>query len=153
MVDQVPNQVWVTFSDALDPTSSISVHLAAIESPSGELSFPNRQVSIHAGRDPGDRSGRSLRAELVPGLPAGLYRVAWKTVAQNERALVAGTFCFGVGISDRLLRGLGGSLREREPGSLAEPDSKRAMLLITGLLFVGVAAALPWLLRRTDWRS
>jgi len=30
------------------------------------------------------------------------------------------------------------------------PPSPRTTLLISGLLFLGLAAALPWLLRRTD---
>ncbi len=151
MVDRASDHVTIRFSHALDPASSISVHLAASSSPSGELSHPDLQVITWAGIDSHDPQGRSLRADLIPGLAAGLYRVDWKTVAKNERASRSGTFFFGVGIQAHLLRDLGGPLRERDTGLwVEETSSPRAALLVGGLLFLGSAAALPWLLRRTD---
>jgi methionine-rich copper-binding protein CopC len=153
IVDQFPDHVTISFSHALDPTSSISVHLAASPTPSGELSFPNRQVTTWAGIDSHDLRGRSLRADLISDLPAGLYRVAWRSVAKNERASRSGTFVFGVGIPAHILRDVGSPLRERDPSTLTEPGSDpHATLLISGLLFLVLAAALPWLLRRTDRR-
>jgi len=152
MVDRVPDYVTIRFSHALDPVSFISVHLAASPSPSGELSYPDLQVITWAGIDSHDLQGRSLRAALIPGLAAGLYRVEWKTVAKNEqRASRSGRFFFGVGIPAYILRDLGGLLEERDTGiSLNEATSSpspRTTLLISGLLFLGLAAALPWLLR------
>ena len=142
----------IRFSHTLDPGSSISVHLAASPSPSGELSYPQLQVITSAGIDSRDLQARSLRAALIPGLAAGLYRVEWKTVAKNEqRASRSGRFFFGAGIPAQILRDLGDPLRERDTGfSLTEPTtspSARTTMLISGLLFLGFAAALPWLWR------
>ena len=152
MVDRVPDSVTIRFSHTLDPVSSISVHLAASPSPSGELSYPHPQLQVitSAGIDSHDLENRSLRAALIPGLAAGLYRVEWKTLAKNEqRASRSGRFFFGVGIPTHILRDLGDPLRERDTGiSLNEATSSpspRTTLLISGLLFLGVAAALPWL--------
>jgi hypothetical protein len=56
-----------------------------------------------------------------------------------------------LGIPAHILRDLGGPLRERDTGLWVEgTSSPRAALLVGGLLFPGLAAALPWLLRRTD---
>jgi methionine-rich copper-binding protein CopC len=131
---------------------NISVHLAASPSPSGELSHGQLQVITSAGIDSRDLQARSLRAALIPGLAAGLYRVEWKTVAKNEqRASRSGRFFFGVGIPSHILRHLGGQLEERDTGfSLNVPfssPSPRTTVLISGLLFLGVTAALPWLWR------
>jgi hypothetical protein len=147
--------VTIRFSHTLDPVSSISVHLAASPSPSGELSYPQLQVITSAGIDSHDLQARSLQAALIPGLAAGLYRVEWKTVAKNEqRASRSGRFFFGVGIPTHILRDLEGPLEERDTGfSLNEATSSpspRTTVLISGLLFLGLAAALPWLWR-TDW--
>lgn len=154
MVDRVPDSVTISFSHRLDPMSSISVYLAASPSPSGELSYPHPQLQVitSAGIDSHDPQDRSLRAALIPGLTAGLYRVEWKTVAKNEhRASRSGRFFFGAGIPAQILRDLGDPLRERDTGfSLAEPTSSpssRTTILISGLLFLGFAAALPWLWR------
>jgi methionine-rich copper-binding protein CopC len=151
MVDRVPDDVTISFSHTIDPVSSMSVHLAASPSPSGELSYPHLQVITSAGIDSRDLQARSLRAALIPGLAAGLYRVEWKTVAQNEqRASRSGWFSFGVGIPTHILRD-GGLLAERDTGfSLNEAQSSpspRTTVLISGFLFLGFAAALPWLWR------
>jgi methionine-rich copper-binding protein CopC len=148
MVDRVPDDVTIRFSHTLDPVSSISVHLAASPSSSGELSYPQLQVITSAGIDSHDLQGRSLRAALIPGLAAGLYRVDWKTVAKNEqRASRSGWFFFGVGIPTHILRDLGGPLEERDTGislnQATSSPSPRTTILISGLLFLGLAAALP----------
>ena len=105
MVDRIPDDVTIRFSHTLDPVSSISVHLAASPSPSGEPWYPQLQVITSAGIDSRDLQARSLRAALIPGLAAGLYRVEWKTVAKNEhRASRSGRFFFGVGIPTHILR-------------------------------------------------
>jgi len=155
MVDRVPDSVTIRFSHTLDPVSSISVYLVASPSPSGELLYQHLQVVPSAGIDSRDLQARSLRAALIPGLAAGLYRVAWKTVAKNEqRASRSGWFFFGVGIPTHILRDLRVLLAERDTGfSLDEPissPSPRTVVVIGGLLMLGFAAALPWPWR-TDW--
>jgi methionine-rich copper-binding protein CopC len=155
MVERVPDDVTIRFSHTLDPVSSISVYLVASPSPSGELLYQHLQVVTSAGIDSRDLQAQSLRAALIPGLAAGLYRVEWRATAQNEpRAYRSGRFFFGVGIPTRILRDLG-PLEERDRGfSLNEPissPSPRTVFVISGLLFLGFAAALPWLWTH-DWK-
>lgn len=154
-VERVPDAVMVNFTHELDRGSTISVQRTVTRSPTGENSYLRAEgVTTFAGVDPNDPQHRSLKAELSAGLPDGLYRVDWHTVARNGGAR-SGRFFFGVGMNvpaDLVTQN--GTLRERDSSDIMVDGSSGSALfagLFTAALFLGLASFLPQLLRFSDW--
>jgi methionine-rich copper-binding protein CopC len=142
-----PAEVIVHFSGELAPESTIRVVSTVSILPSGEWSYSGGEnVVTESGLDPNDPSHQSLRAVLRPGLPNGLYRVDWSTVAARGKTERSGCYYFGVGMSvpASVTRDLGGLLRERDIYPYYEDVSPQA-IAVTGVLLTALAILLPWL--------
>lgn len=153
-VERVPDAVMVSFSHELDRGSTISVQRTVPLSPTGGNSYlSGEKLTTFAGIDPNDLQHRSLRADLLPGLSAGLYRVDWHTVARNGAAR-SGRFFFGVGMNVPAHLVQNNTLRERDSSDIMVDGSSGSALfagLFTAALFLGLASFLPQFLRFADW--
>jgi methionine-rich copper-binding protein CopC len=140
-----PTEVTLRFSREVMPDSKIGVVSTVSILPSGEWSYSGGDdVVAQAGFDPNDPSHQSLRAVLWRGLPNGLYRVDWHTVAARGKAERFACYYFGVGMSvpESVTRDLGGPLRERDVYDTDEV-SPRAVAFV-GILLIALAICLPW---------
>ena len=110
-----PSAVTINFSNKLAPESSMDVTSTMELLPSGETEYlDGRSVVMKWGIDPGDPSGKSLRADLRPGLHKGLYWVNWRTTA-GWRSITYGKTPFTVGmpVPDYITRDMDGTIWER----------------------------------------
>jgi methionine-rich copper-binding protein CopC len=140
-----PTEVIIRFSREVTPGSKINVVSTVSILPSGESSYSGGEgVAAQSGFDPNDRSRQSLRAVLRPGLPNGLYRVDWSTVAAQGKAERFGCYYFGVGmpVPPSVTKDLGGPLREHGTYD-GDGVSPRAVAVVDVLLIV-LAIFLPW---------
>ncbi|MGI9167927.1 MAG: copper resistance protein CopC [Pyrinomonadaceae bacterium] len=111
-----PSAVTINFSNKLAPESSMDVTSTMELLPSGEPEYlDGRSVVMKWGIDPGDPSGKSLRADLRPGLHKGLYWVNWRTTAAGWRSITYGKTPFTVGmpVPDYITRDMDGTIWER----------------------------------------
>ena len=141
-----PASVTISFSDELAPESDIAVASTITLPPSGGPVYADGKRFTASGPDPGDSRGRTLRADLEPGLPRGLYWVQWRAVAARGKAERLGMFCFGAGMP------VPADITRDMPGALGEWDNKRRgrrAALLGGVLLVALGALLP----RLPWRG
>jgi methionine-rich copper-binding protein CopC len=140
-----PASVAVNFNDKLAEDSEMSVSSTITLSPLGEPVYGNGPVFKTKGPDSHDPEQRTLRADLDPKLPHGLYWVNWTTVAAYGRAKSSGRFCYAVGIT------VPGSITREHAGGFYERDyrwrSDRAALL-GGIFMVLIAVFSPRFLQR-----
>jgi methionine-rich copper-binding protein CopC len=143
-----PQEVLVSFSNELTPESNISVTSTVTLSPSGEKEYSGGKRFTATGPDPRDPQRRTLRVELEPGEPAGLYWVQWKAVAARGKSQRFGRLCFGAGMTvpDHITRDMPGALREWN-----YRWRERRAALLGGLLLVALGVVLPRLPLR-GWR-
>jgi len=147
VVSSPPAAVTVSFSEELAPESEINVASTVSLSPSGERVYSGgEKVTAASGLDLGDPRRRTLRADLEPGLPGGLYVVNWKAVAAQGRAKRFGRFYFGAGMAvpEHIMSEMRGTLRERD---YEYPLWGRRSALLGGVLLVALGALLPRLTR------
>jgi methionine-rich copper-binding protein CopC len=106
-----PAVMRVTFDDALDPSSTLSVRRMATRS---DARGDATAITRSGGLDTSDSARRTLKAELS-GIPDGLYHAVWNAAPAAGGVVRHGSFYFGVGAA--------GS--DSDPGSepLEERDS------------------------------
>jgi methionine-rich copper-binding protein CopC len=83
----------VTFDDALDPSSALSVTRMSIRS---DARNDASAITRSGGLDTNDAARRTLKAELS-GIPDGLYHAAWSAAPAAGGVVRHGSFYFGVG--------------------------------------------------------
>lgn len=111
-----PAAVLLNFSDRLGNESTFDVTSTIRVLPSGEKEYlDGRSVAVTSGIDPADPNGKSLRANLQPGLHPGLYWVNWRTKAASWGSITYGKTYFAVGMAapENITRDLGGATWER----------------------------------------
>jgi methionine-rich copper-binding protein CopC len=143
-IAEPPSTVIVHFSNKLSPESKIDVVSTLELSPSGEVEYlDGRSVVVSSGLNADDRSGKSMRAELRPGLHDGLYFVNWRTKSAPWRAITYGRTHFGAAmpVPEHITR---------SSGTIWERDyyfRGRRATLIGGVLMIALAFALPRIAR------
>jgi len=140
VITDAPSLVTVSFSNKLAAESHMDVTSTVELLPSGETEYlRGGSVVLKSGIDPGDSSGKSLRADLRPGLHKGLYWVSWTTKVAGWRTISYGKTAFGVGmkIPDHLTESMGGVVWERN----YQYRSRRATL-IGGVVMLALGLAL-----------
>jgi methionine-rich copper-binding protein CopC len=116
VIDVPPSSVAVSFTNKLDPESRINVTSTIELLPSGEHEYlAGGSVITKSEIDPGDASGKTLRAHLRPGLHKGIYWVSWTTKVSGWGSISNGTTVFGVGmkVPEHLTEDMDGATRER----------------------------------------
>jgi len=84
------------------------------------------------GPDPADRSRRTMRVALAPGLPAGVYRVSWRTSRGTGQTFQNGEAHFGIGadVPEHLLQEAGGG------GGLTGMSRRNRATIAGGIIFL-----------------
>lgn len=116
VVDSPPSAVTVSFTNKLDKGSRLDVTSTIELLPTGETEYlGGGSVVTKSEIDSGDPSGKTLRAQLRPGLHKGLYWVSWNTTAAGWRTIAYGKTAFGVGMNvpQHLTADMGGTVWER----------------------------------------
>ena len=145
-IERPPSAVTVAFSRPLDPQSTIEVLSTISLSPSGEQSFTDgATLATTSGLDAGDARRRTLRVELPPELPGGLYVVRWTAMTEGGRARRFGTYYFGVGmpVPEHIMRDVPGALQEQDHRA-----RERRSVVLGGVILLGLVALLPRLAQR-----
>lgn len=135
-ITALPTSIVVKFSNELDPESTLDVVSTIRLLPSGETDYTDGKSLVRsAGLDVDDPSRKTMRAELRPGLPNGLYVVNWRTKSARWRAITFGRFYFGAGMAvpEHITRDMSGTIWERT----YEQRSRRGALA-GGLLLVAL---------------
>lgn len=141
VIEAPPSSVSVSFTNELDPESRLDVTSTIELLPSGEHEYlDGRSVITRAEIDPGDSSGKTLRAHLRPGLHKGIYWVSWTTRVSGWRTISYGKTVFGIGmkVPEHLTADMGGTVWERN----YQYRSRRAAL-IGGVVLVVLGLFLP----------
>ncbi|HEX6730116.1 MAG TPA: copper resistance protein CopC [Pyrinomonadaceae bacterium] len=142
IVDVPPSTVSVSLTNKLDPESRIDVTSTIELLPSGEHEYlDGRSVITRSEIDPGDSSGKTLRAHLQPGLHKGLYWVSWNSKVAGWRTISYGKTVFGVGMNvpADLTEDMGGTVWERN----YQHRGRRAAL-IGGVIMLALGLFLKW---------
>ena len=116
VIEAPPSSVTVSFTNKLAAESRIDVTSTVKLLPSGEREYLyGRSVITKSEIDPGDASGKTLRADLQPGLHKGLYWVSWTSKVAGWRTISYGKTGFGVGmgVPANLTEDMGGTVWER----------------------------------------
>lgn len=144
-IAEPPSTVIVNFSNKLSPESQIDVVSTIRLLPSGEVEYlDGRSVTVSSGLNAGDPSGKSMRAELRPGLHEGLYFVNWRTKSVPWRAITYGKTHFGVGMP------VPGHIT-RNSGTIWERNydyRRRRAALVGGVVLLALGFALPMIAKR-----
>lgn len=141
-----PTSIVVRFSNQLNMSSEMAVTSTITLSPSGEPIYGDGPRFSAKGPDPNDPLRQTMRLDLSPELPRGLYWVQWTTESVRGRARSSGRLCYAVGMTvpDYITRD--------QPGGLLQHDYKwrehRATLL-AGVLLIALGIFLP----RLGWKS
>jgi methionine-rich copper-binding protein CopC len=128
VIEAPPSSVTVSFTNKLDPESRIEVTSTIKLLPSEEHEYlDGRSVMTKSEIDPGDASGKTLRAQLRPELHKGLYWVSWTSKVAGWRTASYGKTAFGVGMNvpAHLTEDMDGSVWERN----YQYRSRRAALI------------------------
>jgi methionine-rich copper-binding protein CopC len=119
MIADPPSAVIINFSNKLAPESTMDVTSTIRLLPSGEMDYlSGSSVVLKSGIDSGqqgDLIGKSMRAELRPGLHKGLYWVTWRTTTAGWRAGTYGKTYFTVGmpVPEGVTNDMDGAIWER----------------------------------------
>lgn len=119
IITEPPSAVIINFSNKLAPESTIDVTSTIRLLPSGEMDhLKGSSVVLKSGIDPGeqgDLNGKSMRADLRPGLHKGLYWVDWRTTSAGWRTVTYGKTYFTVGmqVPEGLTDDMDGAIWER----------------------------------------
>lgn len=145
IVAEPPSSVIINFSNKLASESTMEVTYTIRLLPSGEMDYLNGgSVVLKSGIDAGqtgDLAGKTMRADLRPGLQKGLYWVSWRTTSAGWRTVTYGKTYFTVGmpIPDVITRDMDGAIWERNYNW----RSKRGAI-VGGILMI----ALGWFVRK-----
>jgi hypothetical protein len=74
-LSESPGNITINFSRELAAESTITAVSTITLSPSGETIYGDKTVGKIEGPDPTDSQGQTLRLNISPGLPAGIYWV------------------------------------------------------------------------------
>ena len=116
IIAEPPAAVILNFSNKLAPESTMDVTSTIRLLPSGEKDYlDGRSVVMKSGIDAGDAGGKSMRADLRPGMHKGLYWVTWRTKSAGWRSITYGKTYFTVGmpVPEDITRDMGGAIWER----------------------------------------
>ena len=116
IIPEPPSAVILNFSNQLAPESTMDVTSTIRLLASGEMEFlDGSSVILKSGIDPTDAGGKSMRADLRPGLHQGLYWVNWRTTTARWKTVTYGKTYFAVGmpIPQDVTRDMKGTIRER----------------------------------------
>ena len=137
VLEAPPAAVVLRFDEPLGDQSHVRVASTITLSPAGEQEYGSGPEFIANGPDPSDAERRTLRVELPPGLPGGLYWVSWRTGVTPGGAARYGQFCYSVGMP------IPESILAQNPGGKSERDSRqrqRTGALAGGLILLALAA-------------
>ena len=139
-IAEPPTTVIVNFSNKLSSESQIDVVSTIRLLPSREVDYlDGSSVMISSGLNPDDPSGRSMRAQLRPGLHKGLYFVNWRTKSAGWRSITYGKTHFAVGMPvPEYITQDSGTIWERNYNYRG-----RRAALIGGVVMMALAFALP----------
>lgn len=79
-----PATATITFSEELGAGSTVSVTNASGATVSTGVKISDDHLQ--------------LVVTLTPGLPSGVYKVSWHSIAADDQGILDGTFFFGVGV-------------------------------------------------------
>ena len=116
IIAEPPSAVIVNFSNKLAGESTMDVTSTIRLLPSGETDYlDGSSVVMKSGIDPGDPGGKSMRADLRPGLHKGPFWVTWRTTSAGWRTITYGKTYFTVGMPmpEDITRGMEGAIWER----------------------------------------
>lgn len=137
VLETPPAAVLLSFDEPLGEQSSMRVRSTITLSPAGAQVHGSGPEFTANGPDPSDGDRRTLRVELPPGLPGGLYWVSWRTYVTNGMAARSGQYCFSAGMP------IPGSILADNPGGKRERDSRqrqRTGAIAGGLIMLALAA-------------
>ena len=94
-----PGVAVVNFNNKLSTESTIDVVSTMRLSPSGEVEYlDGSSVMVSSALNAEDPTGRSMRADLKPGLHHGLYFIHWRTKSEGWGFISYGKTHFAVGV-------------------------------------------------------
>jgi methionine-rich copper-binding protein CopC len=140
-IGEAPPAVTASFNNKLAPESHLNVTSTIMLLPSGKTEYlAGRSVVLRSQIDPADPSGKSLRAELQPGLHKGLYWVNWTTTTAGWRTVTYGKTAFGVGmkVPEHIINDMGGNIWER-----TYDYRRRRAALVGGVVLIVLGLFLP----------
>ena len=95
-IDTSPTAVTLRFREAASADSHVEVAPAFTLGANEEHMYPTGPRFVADGPDPADGSRRTMRVALAPGLPAGVYRVSWRTSRGPGEMFQNGEAHFGI---------------------------------------------------------
>lgn len=116
VIVEPPSVVIVNFSNKLAAESTMDVTSTIRLLPNGEVEYlDGSSVVMKSQIDPGDPGGKSMRADLRPGLHKGLYWISWQTKSASWGAISYGKTYFTVGmpVPAGVTRDMQGAIWER----------------------------------------
>lgn len=116
IIQEPPSGVIINFSNKLAPESTMDVTSTIRLLPSGDTDYVGgSSVVMKSGIDPADMSGKTMRADLLPGLHKGLYWVTWRTTSAGWRTITYGKTYYAVGmpVPENVTRDMEGVIWER----------------------------------------
>lgn len=122
IVAEPPSAVIINFSNKFATESTMDVTSTIRLLPTGEMGYLNgSSVVLKSGIDAGqagDLAGKTIRADLRPGLHKGLYWVNWRTTSAGWRTVTYGKTYFTVGmpVPDGITDNMDGANWERNYG-------------------------------------
>lgn len=137
VLEASPASVVLRFDEPLGEQAHVRVASTITLSPAQEQEFGSGPEFTANGPDPSDAHRRTLRVELPPGLPGGLYWVSWRTGVTPGGGGRYGQFCYSVGMP------IPESILAENPGGKSERDSRRRQrngALVGGLIMFALAA-------------
>jgi methionine-rich copper-binding protein CopC len=94
-----PAKVFVNFNNKLSTESTIDVVSTIRLSPSGDVEYlDGSSVMVSSALNTEDPTGKSMRADLKPGLHHGLYFIHWRTKSAGWGFISYGKTHFAVGM-------------------------------------------------------
>jgi methionine-rich copper-binding protein CopC len=132
-VDTSPLAVTLRFPEAVSADSHVEVAPAFTVEAKGEPVYQTGPRFVADGPDPADGSRRTMRVALEPGLPAGVYRVSWRTSRGPGQTFRNGEAHFGIGLDvpEHLLQADAGS-----KGGLTGMSRRNRATIAGGIIFL-----------------
>ena len=121
-VDTSPLAVTLRFPEAVSADSHVEVAPAFTVEAKGEPVYQTGPRFVADGPDPEDGSRRTVRVALEPGLPAGVYRVSWRTSRGPGQTFRNGEAHFGIGPRRSGTPASGGCRQQRRPDRDVAPE-------------------------------
>jgi methionine-rich copper-binding protein CopC len=140
VLSESPSNITINFSRELTAESRMTVVSTMTVSPSGEAIHEDRRVSTITGPDTNDAQGQTLRVNVSPELPAGLYWVNWTVFPKSVGVRSYGSFYFVVGmpLPTYLTGDSSGGLHEQH-----RPGRRQRAVLISGVILLAMGFFIP----------